>query len=102
MLIHGLNNGRKLMKAANAYKSFVMGPVRNTGWHTLGTCCMGKDPKNSVVNEYGKVHDLEQFIYIRWINFSNIWRSKSSFYNSSNGFIYFRKIVSRYFSLIKK
>ena len=26
------------MKASNAYKSFVMGPVRNTGWHTLGTC----------------------------------------------------------------
>ena len=59
MLIHGLNKGRIIMKKANAIKSYAYGPVRDTGWHTLGTCRMGKNKNNSVVNKYGKTHDFE-------------------------------------------
>ena len=64
MLSHGLNNGRKIMKAAGAYKSFASGPVRNTGWHTLGTCCMGNNPRKSVVNSFGKTHDIQNFFIV--------------------------------------
>ena len=58
MLIHGLGNGRKLLKEAGAIKTVAFGPIRYTGWHTLGTCRMGNDPKNSVVNKNGKTHDF--------------------------------------------
>ncbi|WP_269622652.1 GMC oxidoreductase [Prochlorococcus marinus] len=64
MLIHGINNGRKLMKASGAKKSYAFGPVRNTGWHTLGTCCMGNNPKESVVNKYGKTHDIDNLFIV--------------------------------------
>ena len=64
ILSHGLNNGRIIMKASGAYKSFASGPVRNTGWHTLGTCCMGDDPKKSVVNSFGKTHDIQNLFIV--------------------------------------
>lgn len=64
MLSHGLNNGRKLLKVSGAYKTFAYGPVRGTGWHTLGTCKMGDNPKESVVNKDGQTHDISNlFIY---------------------------------------
>ena len=30
----------------------------DTGWHLLGTCVMGRDPKTSVVDEWGRCHDV--------------------------------------------
>jgi len=47
------------MKEAGAITSFAYGPVRNAGWHVMGTAKMGKNPKNSVVNPIGKLHDLD-------------------------------------------
>ena len=64
MLSHGINNARKVLKASGAYKSFGYGPVRSTGWHTLGTCRMGNNPKDSVVNKYGKSHDISNLFII--------------------------------------
>lgn len=57
MLSHGLTQARKLLKKSGAYKTFAYGPVKGTGWHTLGTCKMGLDPKSSVVNQFGQTHD---------------------------------------------
>ena len=102
MLIHVLNNGIKLMKAANAYKSFVMGPVRNTGWHTLGTCCMGKDPKNSVVNEYGKAHDIDNLFVLDGSIFPTSGGVNPASTIQALALYISEKIISRYFSLIKK
>ena len=28
------------------------------GIHEMGTACMGKDPKNSVLNKYNQTHDV--------------------------------------------
>ncbi len=64
MLAHGLNNARKILKVSGAAKTFAYGPVKNTGWHTLGTCRMGNDPKNSIVNKYGKSHDIENLFIV--------------------------------------
>tara|TARA_B100000579_G_scaffold17378_2_gene12259 strand:- start:240 stop:1841 length:1602 start_codon:yes stop_codon:yes gene_type:complete len=64
MLSHGINNSRKVLKASGAYKTFGYGPVRGTGWHTLGTCRMGNNPKESVVNKYGKCHDVNNLFII--------------------------------------
>lgn len=59
MLAHGMNKARQVMRAAGASKSYAFGPVRDTGWHTLGTCKMGVDPDSSVVDQRGKCHDVE-------------------------------------------
>ncbi|MGJ8590156.1 MAG: GMC family oxidoreductase [Yoonia sp.] len=44
--------------AAGAKDTVVVKHMRDTGWHILGTCKMGDDPKNSVVDGYGKTHDV--------------------------------------------
>ena len=63
MLAFGLEKGKEVMKAAGASETIAFGPVRNTGWHLMGTARMGKDPLNSVVNEYGQAHDVKN-LYI--------------------------------------
>ncbi len=74
MLSHGLTSGRRLLKEAGAYKTFAFGPVRSTGWHIMGTCKMGEDPKDSIVNKFGKCHDIE-----------NLFIVDSSIFPSSSG-----------------
>ena len=32
--------------------------IRATGWHLLGTCRMGDDPATSVVDGFGRSHDI--------------------------------------------
>lgn len=46
------------MREAGAYETIVSPIVRETGWHLLGTACMGNDPKTSVVDAYGRSHDV--------------------------------------------
>lgn len=58
MMSHALNKGRELMHAAGARKSYAFGPVRETGWHLMGTARMGDDPSSSVVNKFGRSHDV--------------------------------------------
>ena len=74
MLVHGLAKGKEVMQAAGSKKTFAFGPVRETGWHLMGTARMGKDPKNSVVNEWGRSHDV-----------SNLFIVDSSIYVTSGG-----------------
>ncbi len=59
LLSHGSDTARIIMKEAGATKTFAHGPVRNTGWHIMGTAKMGENPNNSVVNPIGKLHDIE-------------------------------------------
>jgi len=58
MLAHGLTRGREALKAAGATKTSAHGPVRHTGWHLMGTARMGIDPRSSVVNGFGRAHDV--------------------------------------------
>lgn len=46
------------MREAGAYDTVVSPIVRETGWHLLGTACMGTDPRTSVVDGYGRAHDV--------------------------------------------
>jgi len=64
MLIHGLKKGKEAMQAAGSSDNFGFGPVRNTGWHLMGTARMGTDPKNSVVNEWGRSHDVDNLFIV--------------------------------------
>lgn len=58
MLSFSLQRGRELMSAAGAVKTSAFGPVRDTGWHLMGTTRMGDDPERSVVNRNGRCHDV--------------------------------------------
>lgn len=64
MLAHGLARGREVMQAAGASEVNAWGPVRMTGWHMLGTARMGTDPQRSVVNEWGRSHDVRNLFIV--------------------------------------
>ena len=67
MLTHGINQCKKLLKEAGAENVIAFGPVRNTGWHLVGTAKMGKSKKNSVVNKFGQCHDINN-LFIESLN----------------------------------
>lgn len=45
--------------AAGAIKTQRLDMGNDYGWHLLGTARMGDDPETSVVNKYGRSHDIE-------------------------------------------
>ena len=49
------------LKAAGAIRTWqrTPGPGLSGGQHQAGTCRMGNDPKTSVTNRYGQVHDID-------------------------------------------
>lgn len=50
--------------AAGAIETFDTPLMRDCGWHLLGTARMGEDPETSVVDPYGRSHDVPNlFIY---------------------------------------
>jgi choline dehydrogenase-like flavoprotein len=63
MLAHALTKGKELMKAAGAKSVFAFGPVKDTGWHIMGTARMGSDPLSSIVDKNCKSHDVDN-LYI--------------------------------------
>ena len=64
MMKHGLNNAKKILINAGAKISFGYGPVRNTGWHIMGTAKMGNKPNKSVVNKFGQCHDINNVFIV--------------------------------------
>ncbi len=65
MLDHGLAHGAEAMRAAGAVEVHPAGsPIRMAGWHLLGTARMGKDPERSVVNEWGRSHDVRNLFLV--------------------------------------
>ncbi len=49
---------RESLEAAGAYETIVAPLLRGTGWHLLGTARMGDDPATSVVDRFGRAHDV--------------------------------------------
>jgi len=74
ILKDGLKKGSYLMNKAGAEKIFSYAPVRNTGWHIMGTAKMGSSYKNSVVDLNGISHDVRNLIIVD----SSIFPSSSS------------------------
>lgn len=62
-LADGIDKARQVLTESGAQRTAGYGPVRNTGWHILGTCCMGSDKRDSVVDRKGKTHDIDN-LYI--------------------------------------
>ena len=64
LMRHGLERGEEVMRAAGAADVMSAGPLRPTGWHLLGTARMGEDPATSVVNGWGRSHDVKNLFIV--------------------------------------
>ena len=53
-----LARAQESLVASGAYSTLVAPQIRGTGWHQLGTAVMGSDPSRSVVDEWGRCHDV--------------------------------------------
>jgi choline dehydrogenase-like flavoprotein len=53
-----LARAKESLEAAGAYETVVAPLIRETGWHLLGTAKMGIDPQTSVVDAWGRAHDI--------------------------------------------
>ncbi len=58
MMEFHLERAAESLTAAGAYQTVVAPQIRQTGWHQLGTAKMGTDPATSVVDEWGRSHDI--------------------------------------------
>jgi choline dehydrogenase-like flavoprotein len=58
MLAHGIARATEALEAAGATEVLTSNPFRPSGWHLLGTCRMGDDPAASVVDRWGRAHDV--------------------------------------------
>jgi len=45
-------------EAGGAKELSIVHQMPDTGWHLLGTCVMGGDPRRSVVDQWGRCHDV--------------------------------------------
>lgn len=64
MLEHGLARAEEVLQAAGAIETMSSGLLQSAGWHLLGTARMGKDPKTSVVNPWGRSHDVKNLFIV--------------------------------------
>jgi choline dehydrogenase-like flavoprotein len=64
MLAHGHERAKEALEAAGAVDTFHDAPVEAAGWHLMGTARMGKDPAKSVVNEWGRAHDVKNLFIV--------------------------------------
>ncbi|MDW6022506.1 GMC family oxidoreductase [Mesorhizobium sp. BAC0120] len=64
MLDHSIARGTEILLAAGGTDIVTRSPLSHAGWHLLGTARMGKDPKRSVVNEWGRSHDVKNLFIV--------------------------------------
>jgi len=64
MLEHSVARGAEVLTAAGAHATAAEAPLRPAGWHLMGTARMGTDPATSVVNEWGRSHDVRNLFIV--------------------------------------
>ena len=64
MLEHSLARGTEILRAAGAYDVYATAPMSGAGWHLMSTARMGIDPEKSVVNEWGRSHDVKNLFIV--------------------------------------
>ncbi len=64
MLDHAVNRASEILRAAGAYDLWSEAPIADGGWHLMGTARMGIDPARSVVNEWGRSHDVKNLFVV--------------------------------------
>ena len=61
---YGVARATEVLEAAGAREVMVNPPLRPAGWHLLGTARMGTEPSNSVVDGYGRSHEVKNLFII--------------------------------------
>src|SRR5271156_5059887 len=64
MLAHSVARASEVPKAAGARETVAEAPLPFAGWHLMGTARMGTDPERSVVNEWGRCHDVRNLFIV--------------------------------------
>lgn len=64
MMAHAIARGTEVMESAGAKQIITASPIPLAGWHLLGTARMGTDPNRSVVNEWGRSHDVRNLFIV--------------------------------------
>ena len=64
MIDHGVANAKRILEAAGAKDVGMQNPILFGGWHLLGTARMGTNPETSVVNEWGRCHDVKNLFIV--------------------------------------
>jgi choline dehydrogenase-like flavoprotein len=76
MMNHGIARAKEVLAAAGASNIAVESPILNGGWHLLGTARMGTDPERSVVNEWGRCHDVKNLFIVDGSIWGDVRRSE--------------------------
>jgi choline dehydrogenase-like flavoprotein len=64
MMAHGVARATEVLQAAGAYEVQANPLLRPAGWHLMGTARMGPHAGNSVVDAYGRCHDVQNLFII--------------------------------------
>jgi choline dehydrogenase-like flavoprotein len=64
MMAFGVERAREALEAAGCSRVLVRNPLRPSGWHLLGTCRMGDAPYGSVVDRWGRSHDVPNLFVV--------------------------------------
>ena len=64
MMEHGITRAEEILTAAGATRLHASRTVLNYPGHLLGTARMGTDPERSVVNEWGRCHDVKNLFIV--------------------------------------
>ena len=64
MLNYGIERAKEALYAAGAHSIDVNPLSRQAGFHIMGTARMGTDPRQSVVDEFGRCHAMPNLIII--------------------------------------
>ena len=64
MMEHGIARAEEILTAAGASNLSASRTVLNSPGHLLGTARMGTDPERSVVNEWGRSHDVKNLFIV--------------------------------------
>ncbi len=64
MLDHSVARATEVLTAAGATGVQFEAPWKMAGWHNMGTARMGEDPATSVVNAWGRAHEVRNLFVI--------------------------------------
>ena len=61
---HGIARATEILEVSGAQDILTEGLLNYAGWHLMGTARMGINPKQSVVNEWGRCHDVKNLFIV--------------------------------------
>jgi choline dehydrogenase-like flavoprotein len=64
MMAFAQTKAEEILVTAGARDIVTESPLSYAGWHLMGTARMGEDPEESVVNPWGRTHDVKNLFIV--------------------------------------